>query len=206
MDHLPLGEFLQQLGDKSSTPGGGSGAAVMGAMGASLVGMVCHFTLGREDYAAVQAEAERVLRQAEECRARLLGIMQQDVDAFDAVMRGYRMPRATETEKQQRSEAIQAALRTAAEVPLACAAACMEVMRLSRRIAEIGNRNVISDAGVAALAAYAALRSAALNVEVNLRSIRDEPFVREFSQRLERTTADHQPLLEETCQLVRQRL
>jgi formiminotetrahydrofolate cyclodeaminase len=172
-----LQQFLDGLASKAPTPGGGSAAAIMGAMGAALVGMVCNLTLGKAQYAAVDAEMQALLDEAEALRARLAGMVQADVEAFDRVMAAYRLPKDNEADKQARSAAIQDALKAATDVPLECARACGDVVRLSRVAAEKGNVNAVSDAGVAVVAGFAALRSAALNVYVNTGSIRDEAFV-----------------------------
>jgi formiminotetrahydrofolate cyclodeaminase len=103
-------------------------------------------------------------------------MIQDDVKAFDLVMGAYGMPKETDTEKAEREKAIQAALKQATEVPLACAHAAREVIDLAAIASEKGNVNVISDAGVAVLAGYAALRSAALNVFTNARMITDKTF------------------------------
>lgn len=173
---MPLQSFLDQLASGSSTPGGGSAAGVMGAMGAALVSMVCHFTVGREKYAAVDAQMRRVLDEAEAARARLTEAIAADVRVFDQVMAAYGLPKASDEEKAARSAAIQLALKDATDVPLACARACADVIRLSADAAAHGNTNVISDAGVAVMAAYAGLKSAALNVYINVGNIKDTEF------------------------------
>jgi methenyltetrahydrofolate cyclohydrolase len=134
-------------------------------------------TINKKAYEAVDAEMRAVLLQAEALRAQLSAMMQLDVEAFNQVMGAYGLPKETESEKSARSQAIQNALKTATHVPLACARACVEVIALSRIAAEKGNKNVVSDAGVAVLAAYAALKAAALNVRVNTGVIRDTQFV-----------------------------
>lgn len=169
--------FLDELASKASTPGGGSAAAIMGAMGAALVSMVCNLTIGKKNYLEVEAEMQAVLAQAETLRTRLTDMVRADVEAFDRVMGAYGLPKDTEAQMATRSNAIQEALRAATEVPLECARACAEVIALCRRVAEKGNRNVISDAGVGVLAGYAALRSAALNVYINAGAIKDRAFV-----------------------------
>jgi formiminotetrahydrofolate cyclodeaminase len=174
-DH-PIQEFLDQLASSSATPGGGSAAAIMGAMGAALVGMVCNLTIGKKNYLDVEDEIKAVMRDAESLRARLTDMIAEDIAAFDALMAAYGLPKETDEQKTARSAAIQAGLKHATEVPLACARLCAEVIALSHRAAAKGNLNVISDAGVAALAAQAALRSAALNVYINAPSIKDREF------------------------------
>jgi len=154
-------------------------------MGAALVSMVCHLTIGKKDYEGVEADMRRALDEAEALRQRLTAMIADDVQAFDSLMAAYKLPRATEPEKLARAQAIQQALKRATDVPLACAEACGDVVGLAQRVASIGNRGVISDAGVASLAAHAALRSAALNVYINAPSIRDADFVQSRRARLD---------------------
>ncbi|MGH8515580.1 MAG: methenyltetrahydrofolate cyclohydrolase [Gammaproteobacteria bacterium] len=172
----PIQEFLDELASKASTPGGGSAAAIMGAMGAALVSMVCNLTIGKEKYAGVEGEMKEVLSRAEALREQMTDMIRQDVAVFDQVMGAYGMAKDTEEQKIARSEAIQKALQAATDVPLACARTSVEVIGLSRAAAEKGNLNVVSDAGVAVVAAYAALRSAALNVYINIGNIKDQGF------------------------------
>jgi len=174
----PVTQFLNELASKSPTPGGGSAAAVMGAMGAALVSMVCNLTIGKKNYEAVQDEMKSVLAEAEQLRSQLADMVQADIAVFDQVMGAYGLPKDTDEQRQARSAAIQEALKAATEVPLACARLCADVIRLCRVATDRGNHNAVSDAGAAVMAAYGALRSAALNVYINAGSIKDEPFVK----------------------------
>lgn len=176
--------FLDELASSASTPGGGGAAAIMGAMGAALVSMVCNLTVGKKKYQDVEAELKSVLEQAEGLRGRMTDMIQADVEVFDRVMASYKMPKQTDAEKAARSEEIQAALKAATDVPLECARASAEVIMLSRSVADNGNLNVISDAGVAVLAGYAALKSAALNVYINVGSIKDQAFAEDRRKQL----------------------
>ncbi|MGH6737134.1 MAG: methenyltetrahydrofolate cyclohydrolase [Methyloceanibacter sp.] len=169
--------FLDALASNQATPGGGSAAAIVGAMGAALVSMVCNLTIGKKKYADVEAEMKEVLAKAEDLRHRLTGMIQDDVKAFDTVMGAYGMPKETDADKAKRDQAIQVALKEATEVPVRCCRLAREVIDLALRASEKGNLNVISDAGVGVLAAYAALRSAALNVFINTKMIADKSFV-----------------------------
>ena len=177
--------FIEALASKSATPGGGSVTAIMGAMGAALVSMVCNLTIGKKNYESVSDEMIDLLARAGRLEQRFLDLVRADVDAFDGVMASYGLPKETEEEKVKRSEAIQNALKDATRVPLECVAACVEVVDLADIAAQKGNKNVLSDAGVAVAAARAALDSAKLNVEVNLGAIRDGIFVAESRTRLE---------------------
>jgi methenyltetrahydrofolate cyclohydrolase len=177
--------FLDQLASQASTPGGGSAAAIMGAMGAALVSMVCNLTIGKKNYAAVEADLKQVLQQSEGLRQRLTGMVADDIRVFNQVMAAYGMPKDTDEQKSARMPAIQDALKEATVVPLACAKACAEVIDLSRTAAEKGNLNVISDTGVAVMAAYGALKSAALNVYINVGNIKDQDFANAMKNELE---------------------
>jgi formiminotetrahydrofolate cyclodeaminase len=169
---------LDDLASGAPTPGGGSAAAIIGAMGAALVSMVCSVTIGKKGLEAVAPEMKTVREQSEKLRLRLTAMVAEDVAAFDALMAAYRLPKASEVDKTRRAEAIQSTLRAATETPLDCARACAQVIGLAQRAGENGYSGVISDAGVGVLAAHTALRSAALNVYINAPSLQD----REFAQ------------------------
>lgn len=172
----PVTAFLDELASSAATPGGGSAAAIMGGMGAALVSMVCNLTIGKKAYVEVEGDMKDLLAKAEALRARLTDFIRADVEAFDGLMAAYGLPKDTDEQKAARSAAIQEGLKKATDAPLACARACADVIALSLVAAEKGNKNVVSDAGVAALAAVAALRSAALNVDINVPSIKDADF------------------------------
>ena len=201
-----LETFLDQLASSASTPGGGSAAAVMGAMGAALVSMVANLTVGKKKYEEVEEEMRGFLEQSEALRERLTGMIQADVDVFDQVMAAYGMARETEEEKARRSQTIQAALKEATDVPLACAQLCADVIELCRPVAEKGNLNAISDAGAAVLAAHAALRSAALNVYINIGGIRDAEFVNDRRAKLEFVLSGAGTATETVYELVKSKL
>jgi len=178
-------QFLAELASRAATPGGGSAAAVMGAMGAALTAMVCHLTIGKKKYASVEAELRTVLARADALRSRLVYAIEEDVAAFNAVMVAYGLPKETPDQQQDRHASIQSALRDATDAPLACASLCHEVIDLAAVVSAKGNTAVISDGGVAALAAHAALRSAALNVYVNAKAIEDRAFAEDRLLRLD---------------------
>lgn len=171
-----IATFLDDLASERPTPGGGGAAAVCGAIGAALVSMVANLTIGKKNYEAVSEDLAAVKAKAEALRAELTGAIEEDVVAFNAVMGAYGLPRASDEEKAKRTLAIQAALKDATLTPLRAVKACFDVIELSAAAAEKGNLNVISDAGVAVLAANAGLRSAALNVFINAKAIKDRDF------------------------------
>jgi methenyltetrahydrofolate cyclohydrolase len=171
-----LQNYLDTLASKSATPGGGSAAALMGAQAAALTSMVCNLTIGKPKYAEVETEMQALLEKSEALREELTGMIKADVDVFNRLMTTYGLPKETDDEKVARSMQIQLVLKDATDVPLACAKACAEVIVLSRVAAEKGSSAVISDAGVAVMSGYAALKSAALNVYINAGSLKDREF------------------------------
>ena len=202
----PLETFLDELASGAPTPGGGSAAAVIGAMGAALISMVCNVTLGKKGHEAVETEMQSVRDESEQLRARLTSMVADDIAAFDGLMAAYRLPKANDDEKLRRTEAIQSTLRAATETPLACARACAQVVALSRRAGEKGYAGVISDAGVGVLAANAALRSAALNVYINAPSLKDRSYAEAALSEVEKLLADSARESEAVFELVRSRL
>ena len=198
--------FIDELASKAATPGGGSAAAVMGAQAAALVSMVCNLTLGKPKYVEVEAEMQALLIKSEALREMLTGMIKADVDVFDRLMATYGLAKDSDQEKAVRSEAIQAALKEATMVPLACARACAETIALSRIAADKGNTGVISDAGVAAMAGYGALKSAALNVYINAGSLKDRTFADAGLADLEMILNGADVAAEEVYQMVKNKL
>lgn len=180
-----VSNFLDELASNAPAPGGGSVAAISGALGAALVSMVCNLTLGKKSYEEVQDDIDELLSQSEALRQKLTGLLEEDVKAYTGYSIAAKMPRGTDEEKAERSKAMQAALKVATDVPLSIAEAAVEVMDLCMPAAEKGNKWAVSDAGVAVLMAEAALRSAALNVLINLGTLKDEAFVADRRAKLE---------------------
>jgi methenyltetrahydrofolate cyclohydrolase len=182
---LSVREFTAQLASSEPTPGGGSAAALGGALGAGLVSMVCNFTVGRDKYADVEEEMQAVLARSEELRRELEQAVEDDVAAYGGYRTASAMPRESDDEQRARAAALDTALRESTLVPLGVAERAAELLELSVRAAELGNRFLISDAAVGAELAAAALRSAALNVRLNLGGIDDEEFARGVRERLD---------------------
>jgi formiminotetrahydrofolate cyclodeaminase len=172
----PLHYFLDQLASSSPTPGGGSVAALTGALGAGLVSMVANLTSGREKYLNVQPQIEALLKESEQLRSEMQDLIQKDVEAFSALSPVYKMPKNTDAEKAARTAKLQEVLKKACDVPLNIGITALEVAKLARRAAEIGNTAAVSDAGVAVILARACAQSAALNVKININSIKDQAY------------------------------
>ncbi|MBV9580223.1 MAG: cyclodeaminase/cyclohydrolase family protein [Chloroflexi bacterium] len=189
MFDLTLGDFLERLGSSDPTPGGGAAAAVVGALGAALIEMTANLTIGRPRLASVQDRAQSMVDRAAGLRSRLQQLGDADAEAFDRVTGAYKLPRADDAQKAARTQAIQSALRAAADVPLESARISADVIALADEAAPVLNPAVISDVLVGALLAQAALNSAALNVEINLASMTDAATVERYSTELAQTQA-----------------
>ena len=174
---MKLKDFIDELSSDSPAPGGGSVAALAGALSSALSSMVCNLTIGKEKYKDVEYDMEKILDRVEDIRERFMELIDRDTEAFNKVMDAFKLPKNTEEEKKIRKEKIQDALKGAALVPLETARMCAEMIELCKEIAEKGNKNSITDVGVAAIMAKAGLESAILNVKINLKSINDENFI-----------------------------
>jgi formiminotetrahydrofolate cyclodeaminase len=203
---LTLDQFLAELGSKAATPGGGGAAAVLGAVGAALSGMVAHLTIGKKKYAEVEADMRALLTRADALRGKLAEAIDADAHAFDIVMRAYGLPKQSEQEVAARNEAIQDALGAAIAAPMECARLCREAIDLAVEASAKGNAAVISDGGVAVLAAHAGLRSSALNVMVNLKLLTDRARASRLGEELDGLLDGAGELAERTYEDVRQRL
>jgi formiminotetrahydrofolate cyclodeaminase len=168
--------------------------------------MVCNVTLGKKGMEDAAEEMRAVCAGSEALRLRLTAMIAGDIAAFDGLMSAYRLPKGTDAEKARRGAAIQAGLAAATDTPLDCARACAEVIRLSRRAAQHGYSGVISDAGVGVLAAQTALRSAALNVQINAPLLEDRAFAARASEEMEGLVAEGARESEAVFALVRSRL
>lgn len=181
---LTLEEFGEVLGSDAPAPGGGSVAALSGALGAQLVAMVCRLSVGRKDYEAYADEIEAAIAKADELAAGLLRRVDLDTQAFNAVMAAFKLPKETDEEKQKRAASIQQGYKEAVQSPLAIARECVSVLNLARSLLGKTNPNALSDLGVAAQQAYAGLEGAIMNVKINLPSIKDEQFKSEITGEL----------------------
>lgn len=165
---LSVEDFTGCLADGKPTPGGGSAAALAGAMGAGLVAMFCNLAAGRKKYAAVETELAAVARAADKIRVELLALVDRDSAAYEEIVAANRLPRASEAEKAGRQAAIAAASLTATLTPLATASFCADLLAQMRALAAKGNPNALSDLKVGAELTAAAFAGARANVEINL--------------------------------------
>ncbi len=164
--------------------------------------MVANLTVGKKGYEAAWEDLRSVAEEAQELKAALIRAVDEDAEAFNRVMEAMRLPKATEEQQAERDKAVADASRHAANVPLETARLCLEVLRLGQRVAESGNRNSASDAGVAALVARAGVEGASLNVLINLGSISDERFTRECRHQVDALVSESRRI----CDAVQERV
>jgi methenyltetrahydrofolate cyclohydrolase len=167
---LRLRDLLDRFASTDPTPGGGSAAALSGAIAAALVAMVCAMTKTRTGTPAERERLDTALGWAREASSRLRSLVDEDSEAFDAVMAAYRLAKATDEEKAQRKKAITRAMSRATQVPVQTAEACLVVMRAAVEAAQNGNPNALSDARTGGAMAWAGLLGAAENVRINASS------------------------------------
>jgi methenyltetrahydrofolate cyclohydrolase len=199
---LPVREFLTELASGAPVPGGGAGAALAAAAGTALVSMVCNMTIGREKYQAVESEMREAESRLADLRGRLLDLLEADTRVYSQVMAAYKLPRATADEKAVRTAEIQTSLKAACEVPQEMARVCRDVLAVAPAVAANGNVAAASDAGVGAELTRAGLESAALNVQINLGSIKDTAFVSARGAELSALRAEGTALRDEVRRIV----
>jgi len=186
---LSVTEFLRETAASTPVPGGGSVAALSGALAAALAEMVAGLTVGRKGFEAAEPEMKSILQNAKALRIKLTADIQRDSEAYNRVLAAYSLPKTGEKEKTRRSRTIQAELKQAALVPLEVAQDALEILALAETAITRGNPNAITDGAVAAMLARTAGLAALYNVKINLSSIKDKDFVAETTSVVNRFEA-----------------
>ena len=168
---MTVSAFDAEVASASPAPGGGSAAALAGSVAAGLVAMVCRLSLGRDDIAATDDELHDALERSELLRGRQLELVDEDTAAFETVMDAVRMPKAEESERAARGEALTRATLAAAAVPFETLAAARQTLQVAERLAGRTNPGAVSDLGVAVQLARAGAEGALLNIEINLSAL-----------------------------------
>jgi len=201
-----LEQYVSDAAARKPAPGGGSVSGLAGALAAAMGEMAANFTVGNEKFASVEHEVNAALQELAECRKKLLSLMEADITAYEAVSAAYKMPRKSPEAKAARTEAIQQALKEAMKVPLNIMRQCARVADISVRLADIANPNLITDVGVSAILAEAACAAARLNVEINLKSLKDRALVEDAVREIEELTEKTQRLRGEVARKVQDHL
>lgn len=170
-------DFILETASDNPAPGGGSVAALCGALGAALGTMVCNLTIGREKYLFVESEFTKIKPQLEQNVSKLTSLIDDDTNAFNDVMSAFKLPKETDEQKAIRSGAIQQGYKKAIAVPLETAQTALQTLSLMELIVSKGNPNAVTDGAVGALASETAIKGALLNVKINLTSVKDQEYV-----------------------------
>lgn len=181
---LSLAKFSEVLASKEPTPGGGCASALAGALASGLVAMVARTTAGSKKFADREGQMTAIAEEADRLRGEFLALVDEDARAFDRVMAAFRLPKETPEQQAARSQAIQLAYKAAVEPPMKVCTRSLRVLELALQVAEHGNPSAVSDAGVGGLLAATALEGGALNVQINLGSIKDETFRADQEERV----------------------
>ena len=194
---LKTAEFVDLLASDAPAPGGGSAAALEGALGAALTAMVCGLTVGKKKYAEFQALAEEAQKKATDLKARFVDVMDRGTEAFNVVSAAFGMPKATDEEKAARSAAIQKGLEGCTKTPFEMMELAAETLELTASVLGKSNDSAASDLGVSALSLRAAIQGAWLNVLINIGSLKDQALVEDYRAKGEALLAKALPLADE---------
>lgn len=184
---MSLESYLKDAASATPTPGGGSVAALVGALATAMSSMSARFTMGKEISKRGGSHIKKILAGCEKSREILLSLVEEDCAVYDEVNKAFGMPKVTQSEMKLRSDAIQRATINAMEVPLKTTMCCLYVLELTRELVDIVNANLISEVGVACFLAEAALQCAKLNVDINLASVKNQNLVEKVQKELGHT-------------------
>lgn len=190
MKKMTLEVFCAATASNEPAPGGGSVAALAGALAASLAEMVAQLTIGKKGYEDAADEMNALIPQAAALRAELLDEITRDSTSFNAYMDALALPKNTDEEKDVRRQAMQEALKKAAEVPLCVAETAAKIMPMAAVLVKKGNSNAVTDGLVSAMMTRTAVLGALLNVKINLGSIKDEAYVAEMKKKIRQIETD----------------
>lgn len=182
---LSCEDFVRVLSSSAPVPGGGGAAALVGAIGTALSGMVGSLTVGKKKYADVQEEVLSLKAQSDELHAKLLSMVDKDAKAFEPLSRAYGLPGSTDEEKAEKAQIMEVALKEASEPPFEIMNLCLDSINVIERFSKIGSKLAISDAGCAAACCKAALNAACLNVFINTRLMKDRAYADAINKRAE---------------------
>lgn len=198
--------FVQDLNSAKPMPGGGSAAAICGAMAAALAGMSAHMTVGKKNYAAVEDRMQEIITATRALQEEMLDMAQEDADMYSLVLRAYKLPNTTEEEAETRRQAVEEACKTAVAASLKVTGACVGIMKLAYTTVTEGNRMMVTDGSASALLARACQQVAAYNVRINLSSVKDEAVITETERLLEHHLSEGERLQAEVLKEVDKRL
>ncbi len=197
---------MNDVSSRTTTPAGGSVVALVGALSASMASMSANFTLGKDKFKDVEPEVRGILENSSNDREDLLKLMEEDIEAYNEVVRAYSLPKSSDEEKKQRSSAIQSGMKKAIDVPLRTMDCTLRLLKYINELVQIVNPNLITDIGVGGLLADAAFRGAMLNVEYNLNYIKDKEMVGNIKDEIARDMDRANGLIDDFMMNVKKRM
>lgn len=198
----PLEKYLQDAAAGTPTPGGGSVSAMAGALATTMASMSVNLTVGRPQFKESETLLKELAQRFERMREEFLGLMEKDMEAYEGVLRAYRLPKSEPGEKKRRSQAIQESLKWAMEVPLRLARLSLALLEDVNRMVDRINPSLAGDAAVAAVLAQAALTGGQINVKANLSGLKDEELVKKTRQEMDAMSGRSAIYLKEILQKV----
>jgi formiminotetrahydrofolate cyclodeaminase len=201
-----LRDAISVAASNEPTPGGGSVSAMVACFGVAMTAMVCNLTLGKEKFKDVEPQVQEIVDTSYGLLKKLEELVDADMSDFGDFMATLRMPKATDEEKAARTAAMQKALKSATDTPMEIARVCLKALEITDKLAPIGNKMAISDAGVAAVVAEAALNGVLLSADINLPMIKDEEYVKKTVAEKEQMVAEAKRLRDKAFAVVQERL
>ncbi|MFH1010049.1 MAG: cyclodeaminase/cyclohydrolase family protein [bacterium] len=204
--YQPTQNFIEQVASSAPAPGGGSAAALSGAVGAALLSMVCALTIGKKDYAEVEQELQEVRTRTEAARAKLTRLIDDDTTAFNRLRVARKLPSRNDAEKKAKEIELTSASQETIEVPLTTMQSCLGALREAPVVAEKGNENCVSDSGAGACQLYAGLEGGAFNVLINLIGADEDAETKQLREKVRAAREEGRGLFERTIQIVTEKL
>lgn len=201
-----LRDVITVAASNEPTPGGGSVSAMVACFGVAMTAMVCNLTVGKEKFKDVEPQVQEILDTAKGLLQKLEELVDADMADFNSFMATFRMPKNTDEEKASRNAAMQKALKSATDTPMEIARVCLKALEITDKLAPIGNKMAISDAGVAAVVAEAALNGVLLSADINIPMIKDEEYVKKVVAEKEQMVAEARRLKDKAFAVVQERL
>lgn len=201
-----LRDVIAVAASNEPTPGGGSVSAMVACFGVAMTAMVCNLTVGKEKFKDVEPQIQEILDTAKGLLNKLEELVDADMADFNSFMATFRMPKNTDEEKTARNAAMQKALKSATDTPMEIARVCLKALEITDKLAPIGNKMAISDAGVAAVVAEASLNGVLLSADINIPMIKDEEYVKKVVAEKEQMVAEARRLKDKAFAVVQERL
>jgi len=199
-------DFVNEVDKKSATPGGGSVSALASSLGLALTKMVGHLSVGKKKFRALEEEVQNefndILETFKGYKEEMLVLIDKDTEAYNVVMKAFKLPKETDEEKALRNEEIEKATMVAIETPYRIAVLSLEALKELDYILKYGNKNTLSDLGVSALMLYAGLEGALLNVKINLPGLSDQDVILEYSTKVKQMLFEGRELREDILEKV----